>query len=542
MSLGPNGGYIGPPGYPDTWTTSLPKEGLRDEAEARIISLSPDVCLTPVGNSVVPIPYPVIDNCGDDQGYTPTVRFTRQKAMVLRSNTTCVHGDAPGSRKGVKSGTVGDICEPIGHAAQVRAEGSPVVRHLDRFHMNKQNTVGEAIFVRNLSTYEAPLDDDPLPGSLVLSDWAGPEQEMPGVQYAQAAPELLPESAPRTVTDATPDTRPSSTRQPANDNRAPQLDRRGTLGRPSTAAASRILTLLGIAELGLATGDMAGRWYVGPDGVMGRAISDHLTRDISAWSPQGQEIGRYVGFPSFGRDAHIDYANDLLSLKAGRPLDFREMNPEDLEELLEAPWPDAQTLRENAERLRNPEPEEEEDPLPVPVPPPDTVRIDDEEEDEQDCLVGPYEEIEPQCDGEAHHIVPDMAYRLGTRPTTAAQRSSTENRIPNAPTFNQGMSICLTSAQHGSGPDGLHGQLRGPLEALSTTSPVPGTAPIESILELSVGSIMAIPDLPPECKTLAATSVTEQVLTHTGLEAPGRVKERPLPSGEAHRVLSAGSY
>ncbi len=62
---------------------------------------------------------------------------------------------------------MGGICEPIGHASNVRAEGSPVIRHLDRFHMNNRNTVGEAIFVRDL-TYPAPKDDDPLPGSLSL--------------------------------------------------------------------------------------------------------------------------------------------------------------------------------------------------------------------------------------------------------------------------------------------------------------------------------------------------------------------------------------
>ncbi|MDD7973484.1 PAAR-like domain-containing protein [Roseinatronobacter alkalisoli] len=91
----------------------------------------------------------------------------------------------PGVGKGVVSGTVGGICEPIGHAAQVRAEGSPVIRHLDRFWMNNRNTVGEAIFVRDTATYAPPEDDDPLPGSLVMSD-AMPEPLIMGAQYAQA--------------------------------------------------------------------------------------------------------------------------------------------------------------------------------------------------------------------------------------------------------------------------------------------------------------------------------------------------------------------
>ncbi len=157
---------VGEPGYPDPWTTTQPREGLRDTDKAYIVSLSPDVCLTPVGSSVVAIPYPVVDFCGHDENYTPSVRFTGQKAMVMRSCTSHVHGDSPGVRKGVKSGTVEGICEPIGHADQVRAEGSHVIRHLDRFWMNNRNTIGEAVFVRGTQTYDPPVDDDPIRGSL----------------------------------------------------------------------------------------------------------------------------------------------------------------------------------------------------------------------------------------------------------------------------------------------------------------------------------------------------------------------------------------
>lgn len=108
MSI-PKDGYIGEPGHPAPWTTSTPREGLRDTDEARIISLAPDVCRSPS----VPVPYPVVDFCGHDENYTPSVRFTGQKAMVMRSHTSHVHGDEPGVGKGVVSGTVGGISEPI---------------------------------------------------------------------------------------------------------------------------------------------------------------------------------------------------------------------------------------------------------------------------------------------------------------------------------------------------------------------------------------------------------------------------------------------
>ncbi|PDT80129.1 DUF4150 domain-containing protein [Sinorhizobium sp. BJ1] len=198
--------YVGEPQYPSPWTTNRPLEGLRDTDAAKIVCLSPDVCLTPVGKAVVPIPYQIIDYCGHDESYTPSVRFTRQKAMVQRSNTTHVHGDAPGTRKGIKSGAVEDICEPIGHASQVRAEGSHVIRHLARFWMNQRNTQGEAIFVRSTDTYRPPLDDDPVPGSLRLPqkpiqlafDSSGPEgqrllrQLMGDAAKKPASPPQLP--------------------------------------------------------------------------------------------------------------------------------------------------------------------------------------------------------------------------------------------------------------------------------------------------------------------------------------------------------------
>ena len=176
----PDDDYVGEPEYPAPWATRRPREGMRDTDAARIVSLSPDVCLTPVGSSAVPVPYPIVDFAGHDENYTASVRFTSNKSMVLRSNTTHVHGDAPGVKKGVKSGTVGARCHPIEHAAQVRAEGSPVIRHLDRCHMNDRNTVGECQFVRDTGTYEPPEDTDPVPGSAVVKASTSPSRREAG--------------------------------------------------------------------------------------------------------------------------------------------------------------------------------------------------------------------------------------------------------------------------------------------------------------------------------------------------------------------------
>ncbi len=70
--------YAGEPPRPDPWTTQRPLEGLRETHEARVVSLSPDVCLTPRGSALVPVPYPIVDYADHFEAYAHTVRFTGQ--------------------------------------------------------------------------------------------------------------------------------------------------------------------------------------------------------------------------------------------------------------------------------------------------------------------------------------------------------------------------------------------------------------------------------------------------------------------------------
>ncbi|HRK42800.1 MAG TPA: DUF4150 domain-containing protein, partial [Gemmobacter sp.] len=86
---------------------SIPKEGSRDIGDGIIISVTPDVCLTPVGSSTVPIPYSVFAYQSDDANTAATVRMTGKRAHNLASVVTATKGDAPGSSGGVVSGTVG---------------------------------------------------------------------------------------------------------------------------------------------------------------------------------------------------------------------------------------------------------------------------------------------------------------------------------------------------------------------------------------------------------------------------------------------------
>ena len=140
--------------------------------------------------------------------------------------------------------------------------------------------------------------------------------------------------------------------------------------------------------------------------------------------------------------------------------------------------------------------------------------------------------------GETHHIVPDMSYRLGDRKGL----KSTE-RTPNAPTEEQGISICLTADQHGSKKDsgGVHDVIRPEFKGIDHPD-FPGTAPMEDILFASQKALLATKGINLICAAYANGLAEVQVRGTTGLAAPGRTKERPLPSGRIADVLRAGSY
>jgi Domain of unknown function (DUF4150) len=510
MSLPPpTDNYIGEPQYPAPWTTKKPREGLRDTDAALIVSLTPDVCKSPT----VPIPYPIVDFCGHDENYTQSVRFTSQKAMALRSNTTHVHGDEPGVGKGVKSGTVGARCHPIEHADQVFAEGSPVIRHLDRCHMNDRNTVGEACFVRDTKSYQALRDDDPVPGSLKWPD--KPIQlAYDGTDWYKFLPQ---EAEPKTKPQ--PQTKPQT--QPAPDQKPKVPGRKGILGRAiGIAVAAELLQELQRQAETQQYVDTAKQFCLDLK-TQNDLLAAHAY--LYARNIMANTLWSSVPKSNPGRDAA---ARGIMQNEINNPgtmtaaLNGDAAAGQKIEQIAKDAA-DGKIDTSGAGRCG------------------DNARVDKEKE--FPCLVGPYSVINKICPGEAHHIVPDMVYRLGTRPTGAATASTAE-RIPNAPTLNQGMTVCLTDVMHGSGADGLHGKLRGQLNGLGSQFKPNGTAPMGAILGKSLQSIDEIPGLPEECKKKAKAAAAAQVASRMKPTQPGRVWEKPLPSGAAYDVLSKGLY
>jgi hypothetical protein len=109
----------------------------RQQGQWLVVSMAPDVCKTPMGNSTPPIPYPVTAKLKDATAPAKTVCTNKCPAIVFdMSLTPTTIGDSAGAVKGIKSGTVGAKCYPKGHSDSVCFEKKRIVRHDDQFYMN----------------------------------------------------------------------------------------------------------------------------------------------------------------------------------------------------------------------------------------------------------------------------------------------------------------------------------------------------------------------------------------------------------------------
>ena len=67
----------------------------------KIVCLAPDVCLTPVGSRIVPIPYMIIYELNWSDKTVSNTSFGGNKAFTMASRTNKVKGDEPGSKVSV---------------------------------------------------------------------------------------------------------------------------------------------------------------------------------------------------------------------------------------------------------------------------------------------------------------------------------------------------------------------------------------------------------------------------------------------------------
>ena len=102
----------------------------------------PDVCKTPVGPSVVPIPYPNVGQSSDTSKGPKSVTVDGQMPMVKGAQYSTSTGDEAGSLKGVASSTNKGVCEFMLYSFDVEIEGRNVCRLGDPLFHNKKNIMG----------------------------------------------------------------------------------------------------------------------------------------------------------------------------------------------------------------------------------------------------------------------------------------------------------------------------------------------------------------------------------------------------------------
>ncbi len=102
----------------------------------------PDVCKTPVGSSVVPIPYPNIGKSSDTSQGPKTVKVDGQMPMVKRAKYLTSYGDEAGVATGVISGTIKGECEFMMYSFDIKFENRNACRLGDPLFHNKKNIMG----------------------------------------------------------------------------------------------------------------------------------------------------------------------------------------------------------------------------------------------------------------------------------------------------------------------------------------------------------------------------------------------------------------
>ncbi|WP_437313169.1 DUF4150 domain-containing protein [Sorangium sp. So ce385] len=111
--------------------------GARKDSSFYAVTVAPDVCLTPVGGAMVPVPYMLYASFNGSTKCIEGVNLNGKPTYVYdHSLAPTVQGDEPGTGGGVKSGV--NLGKVWAHEASknVRADGRRIVRRGDRCWMN----------------------------------------------------------------------------------------------------------------------------------------------------------------------------------------------------------------------------------------------------------------------------------------------------------------------------------------------------------------------------------------------------------------------
>ena len=122
------------------------------------VSIFPDICLTPLGPTMVPVPYIIIGEFSEATGVSPNVTSNGEPVVIHASTVIpSVRGDEPGTGKGIKSGTVGGRVQSMEKSSTLWFNGERALRVGDLVYMNDKNTIGK-IFERRSESELAAMD------------------------------------------------------------------------------------------------------------------------------------------------------------------------------------------------------------------------------------------------------------------------------------------------------------------------------------------------------------------------------------------------
>jgi hypothetical protein len=116
-------------------------QGISNTNSGAVVISGPDVCLTPMGSSMVPVPYINIARSSTLADGTKTVKINGAMGAIDGCCYRTSTGDQPGAGRGVASGTVGDKAEFINHSFDVKIEGRGVCRNSDPMTQNSKNAI-----------------------------------------------------------------------------------------------------------------------------------------------------------------------------------------------------------------------------------------------------------------------------------------------------------------------------------------------------------------------------------------------------------------
>ena len=123
-------------------TTFSNSRGIAHKGSGGMSTVFPDVCKTPVGPSVVPIPYPNIGKSSDTSNGPKSVTTDGKMPMVKGAKYSTSTGDEAGVAKGVMSSMTQGECEFMMYSFDVKFEGKNVCRLGDPLFHNKKNIMG----------------------------------------------------------------------------------------------------------------------------------------------------------------------------------------------------------------------------------------------------------------------------------------------------------------------------------------------------------------------------------------------------------------